>query len=421
LDTIEKTRPICEAGVVKYCVAVKDQVWPMFLEKVAPMLKSAELIAEQKQRNNRIGDIADCFQRSCQSQFGEKDAKGYDACLGNPVIMVESCKVEMERAGVKANDSDPVWVFVRQKLGALRIDACTVQIKECIQNENSCGNDYAKCVGPRGMDLDMVKKMCPLPKLTACAEDGKMQTNWEAQLNDIAMGLFLQIDNAAMDLCVAAIEEEVLRVCDSLDSCDKPFNSSKIGEVLELDAGGETEAIIVGLVDLTKFEYCNPSLEGDVCTASFAKVNAEGMPVKDGAGKIQTTEGLSKYPTLKITGEGADGAPYTGASKVKSLANMQAIKRQIDAVTSQLVMNPKIKGCTEGRDLSQISGEDKNTDARFPHMLDPYLGMVIMSGLTTADKNYRAQLIKLKKDAEAAMLAKAEDAATISGEVCWVK
>ncbi|MDR1826110.1 MAG: hypothetical protein LBQ49_00275, partial [Rickettsiales bacterium] len=31
LDTIEKTRPICEAGVVKYCVAVKDQVWPMFL------------------------------------------------------------------------------------------------------------------------------------------------------------------------------------------------------------------------------------------------------------------------------------------------------------------------------------------------------------------------------------------------------
>jgi hypothetical protein len=226
VDAINKARPVCEAGVVKFCVAVKDQVWPMFLERIAPSLKSAELIAENNQRQDTLKDISECFQKACKENMDPKDPDGsYDACLGQPQIMASNCKVVLDRAGVKlfnaqgafdtaAADKNQIWGFVKAKLGAMRVDACTVQVKKCLQDENRCGKDYAECVG---LDKKDILDMCPKEVLTACYENG--QNKSAAQLEDMIFGLLLNVDNAQQKVCEAEIEKKMLEVCKDTTNC----------------------------------------------------------------------------------------------------------------------------------------------------------------------------------------------------------
>lgn len=423
LTSIQSKRQICEATVVKNCVAVKDKVWDAFLADIAPTLKAAELIAEDNQRQNTLSDISDCFLNACKEHMDPKNKEGsYDMCLGNPGIVAKQCKVVLDRAGIAltctnsgqtgavlCSVTDPtnvgassVWNGVVAKLGAMRVDACTTQVKSCLTNENRCGENYQNCVGPRGMDLEMVKRMCPPAALTACAENGVMPTNFDEKLGELALGLFLQIDNAAMDACSAAIDEEVMKFCGSLTDCEMKWGASKIGEVLQLDAAAEDKVVITGLVDFSKFEYCNPSLV-DTCSG-------------------YVSPGGAKYPTVSINMNVNDANPYNGNSANLSLNNMKKIKQDVEVVTNQLIQNQKIKTCIEGRDISQIDGTDeKTTEGRFPRMLDQYLDMIMMSGMIKADENYRRQYEMLKKNAESSILGKIQDSMFISGGVCWIK
>ena len=44
-----------------------------FLRKVAPQVKSAELIAEDKARQDCIGNISSCFQKACKDTIDPND------------------------------------------------------------------------------------------------------------------------------------------------------------------------------------------------------------------------------------------------------------------------------------------------------------------------------------------------------------
>jgi hypothetical protein len=197
----------------------------MFLEKVAPMLKSAELIAEQKQRNNRITDLAKCFQDSCKAQFGDKDVEGYNLCLGDPENVAENCKVELQRAGMSdvfsangkfnKNNNNALWKSIRAKLAALQVDACTDQIKSCLTNENRCGEGYSKCFG---LDAADILSLCPKDALDGCAKDGVMKSVTELQ--DLITGLLLNVDNEFLRICEEEIEKEMTLVCGDTANCD---------------------------------------------------------------------------------------------------------------------------------------------------------------------------------------------------------
>ena len=215
LDSIQSKRQLCETTVVKNCVAVKDQVWPAFLVEIAPTLKSAELIAENNQRMNKLTDIADCFSKACRTQFGENDQAGYDACLGNPAIMASSCQVVMQRSGVQANDSDPTWGFVKAKLAAMRVDACTEQVKKCLINENRCGEDYANCFG---LDSTDIIEMCPQESLTACYENGVNRS--VEDLGSMITGILLNVDNAQQKACEQEIEAKMVEICGDTATCN---------------------------------------------------------------------------------------------------------------------------------------------------------------------------------------------------------
>ncbi|MDR2268839.1 MAG: hypothetical protein LBD94_01495, partial [Rickettsiales bacterium] len=177
LDNIQSKRKLCEATVTKNCVSVRAEVWPSFLVEIAPALKAAELLAEDSSRQSILENISACFQKACASKFDPKQAEDdYDACLGNPELMRETCKVVLEQAGIPISEvkntgsTNPIWKFVVAKLAAMRVDACTTAIKNALEDETACGKGFVACLSG---DAQMLREIIPPEKLVSCAKDGQ--------------------------------------------------------------------------------------------------------------------------------------------------------------------------------------------------------------------------------------------------------
>ena len=97
-----------------------------------------------------------------------------------------------------------IWGYVVDKLAAMRVDACTQEVKDCFTADTRCGENFQNCIG---MDYDYIHDICPLDSLVVCKAnnpDFKME-----DLDSMLMGLYLNIDNAALDQC-----QELVDKCD---------------------------------------------------------------------------------------------------------------------------------------------------------------------------------------------------------------
>ena len=146
-DMLMSKKPLCES-ITRSCVAVADQVWDTFLKEVAPQVKSAELIAEDKARQDCIGNISACFQKACKDNMDPDDKDGsYDMCLSRPGTMLNVCKIPLNNCGIDASSESKAaesnsWDVVVERLAAMRVNACTAEVKECLQSKDRCGEDY---------------------------------------------------------------------------------------------------------------------------------------------------------------------------------------------------------------------------------------------------------------------------------------
>ncbi len=222
-DTLYAKKPLCE-NVTKQCVAVADQVWDTFLREVAPQVKSAELIAENNIRQNCIGTISECFQKACKDTIDPNDPDGsYDMCLSRPEAMLNVCKIPLNACGIDASsaakaEESQIWQYVVARLASMRADACTTEVKECLQSTDRCGKDYAQCVG---LDTDTIVRMCPTEKLTACVEKYNGKTSdLDEYLSSVAQGIMLDIDNSMLTQCQNAADEAMVKVCGDTENCD---------------------------------------------------------------------------------------------------------------------------------------------------------------------------------------------------------
>ena len=223
-DALMSKKPLCES-VTKQCTKVASQVWDTFLKEVAPQLKSAEIIAEDNARQDCIGNISSCFQKACKDTIDPNDPDGsYDMCLSRPEAMLNVCKIPLNNCGINATSAKEaqksiIWDFVTARLAAMRVDACTTEVKECLTAEDVCGKDYLNCIG---LDTYTIVNMCRRDKLTACyskeyGDNDKAQAEY---IYSVAQGLILNIDNEMMAQCQKAANEAMIKVCGSTDSCD---------------------------------------------------------------------------------------------------------------------------------------------------------------------------------------------------------
>lgn len=350
IERLDAKRTMCER-VLDQCMLVRDNVWNAFLRESAPAIKLAEMRAESNMRQSCLTDITQCMHKACKEDIAGKGVASMDVCLTKPDMVKSFCKYQIEPCQDMAGAE--FWEYVQNKLLAMRVDACTTEVKECLLDEMRCGPDFANCIG---MDYDFIHELCPEEVLVACK-------GWD-KVDSIITGLYLNIDNKALDNCQKLVENKMMEICGSTTDCNRFASDDTIGTgSLQYQKDGAIHRVS-GMI-------------------SFGKINVmSGQNNSDDAGKID----IAEYSADLLDEELVTLYTLPVADRVvKEIENIQgAINRVIDMIES----DQKIQYCVKGRDLKQITGEDDTTDARFPNLLNQVKMQIAVAALRQAQDNY---------------------------------
>lgn len=382
MEILEAKRNICE-NVLDKCVAVRDMIWPDFLREAAPTIKVAELNAESKMRMSCLTDISDCIQKACKDDIVGKGVATMDSCLSRPEMVRSFCKVQVDTC----ERMEPlIWGYVKDKLAAMRVDACTAEVKECFTSEDRCGEDFSKCIG---MDYDYIHDICPIDKLVVCkANNPKFSMN---DLDSMLMGLYLNIDNSALETCQNLVDQKMMEICGSTTDCNKFASDDVIGTG---SLNYQKDGAIHRLTGMLSF--------GQIKTGNgmYKVKNMNGEEKVLGAGEIDLREYFEKIGQL--------GVPDKYLSVVDTVYyELENIQGTINRTIEMIEQDPKIQYCISGRDLSQITGRAEQTTARFPKLLNQVKMQIAIAALRQANDNYNKKyteyISKLSRESSADM------------------
>jgi hypothetical protein len=191
------------------------------------------------------------------------------------------------------------------------------------------------------------------------------------------MGLLLNIDSKLYEACKTAADEAMTAICGSTNDCTSPTNPW--GE----DFGTES----------LRTEKDEKS--GDFTIMGLT--NFAGARVVD----KEASEGeksLYKY-AIEFPATITDSSDPPQAKVLQMIEQgRQGVKNKIEMKLAELTNDKKIKECTEGKNMGQITSDGGTTTARFPNLTDTYMLAIIQSGLQVAAQNYAKQFNKLVKE-----------------------
>ena len=370
MEILNAKRPICE-HVLDQCVAVRDMVWPNFLRESAPTIKVAETQAESKFRQSCLTTISDCIQTACRDDIAGKGVATMDACLSRPEMARSFCKVEID----PCERMEPlIWGYVEDKLAAMRVDACTQEVKDCFTDETRCGPNFENCIG---MDYDYIHDICPIDTLVVCkANNPEFSMD---DLDEMLMGLYLNIDNAMMDQCQNLVDLKMSEICGSTTDCNRFASDDTLGAGSVRSQKDGDVYRVTGMISFGSIKM------GDIDGEST--FDADGNADTLEPGEIGVAEYIAKVRELNgdIESDNVDNEAII-ATIEEELNNIAGtINRTIDLIES----DPEIQYCIKGRDLSQITGEeDDSTDGRFPNLLNQVKMQIATAALRQAQDNY---------------------------------
>ncbi|MDR0967701.1 MAG: hypothetical protein LBL75_02620 [Rickettsiales bacterium] len=375
-ELLDSKRSICGRELDK-CVAVRDRVWTDFLREVAPSLHLAELNAESKQRSSCLSDISSCLQKACQDDIAGRGMATMDACLARPEMARSFCKVQIEPC--ERIDKN-IWTYVTSQLASRRIDRCTEEVKTCFTDR--CGTDFSECIG---LDYNYMHDICPLDKLVVCKQDRPDFSMKD--LDSMLMGLYAQIDNAALSNCQNLVKTKMQEICGSTNDCNKFAADDIMGAgSLSYQKKG-SDYVIQGLMSL-----------GNVSVGSALDPKSAGV--------VDVTDYMKNVKRI-----GANSGYTDAAKRVEN--ELTSIQGTINRVIELISADQQVRYCVEGRDLSQITGQaGTKTQARFPNLLNEYKQMISESALAKARDNY------VKKYAEVVAQAAKEADTDTANLIC---
>lgn len=377
MEVLSSKRTICE-NVLGQCVAVRDMVWPAFLREAAPTIKVAESAAESKFRQSCLTNISDCIQNACKDDIVGKGVDTMDACLSRPDMARSFCKVEID----PCERMEPlIWGYVVDKLAAMRVDACTQEVKDCFTADTRCGENFQNCIG---MDYDYIHDICPVDSLVVCKANNPAFSMDD--LDSMLMGLYLNIDNAALDQCQELVDRKMAEVCGSTTDCNKFAADDTIGAGSVRSQKDGTIYRVTGMISFGSIKM------GDAAGRTID--DGEGGMVRLGPGEI----GVGEY--LAQVRERNAGVPNSEAIIATIEEELNNIAGTINRTIEMIEQDPEIQFCVNGRDLSQITGKkNQKTSARFPNLLNQVKMQIAMSALRQAQDNYNAKFNKAVADA----------------------
>ena len=370
MEILSAKRPICE-NVLDQCVAVRDQVWPNFLRESAPTIKVAESIVESKFRQSCLGDISDCIQTACRDDIAGKGVATMDACLARPDMARSFCKVEID----PCERMEPqIWDYVKDKLAAMRVDACTQEVKDCFTADTRCGENFQNCIG---MDYEYIHNICPIDSLVVCKQNNP---NFSMDdLDDMLMGLYLNIDNAMMEQCQNLVDTRMAEVCGSTTDCNRFASDDTIGTGSLRSQKDGTVYRVTGMISFGSIKMGNADGE--------TTIDSDGDEIKLDPGEIAVEEYLAKIRETNANVENADGIISAIEEELNNIAG--TINRTIEMIEQ----DPEIQYCVNGRRLDQITGDvGASTTGRFPNLLNQVKMQIAVAALRQAQDNYNAKL-----------------------------
>lgn len=370
MEMLSAKRPICE-NVLDQCVAVRDQVWPNFLREAAPTIKVAESIVESKFRQSCLTNISECIQTACRDDIAGKGVATMDACLSRPEMARSFCKVEID----PCERMEPlIWGYVEDKLAAMRVDACTQEVKDCFTADTRCGPNFENCIG---MDYDYIHDICPIDSLVVCKANNP---NFSMDdLDDMLMGLYLNIDNAMVEQCQNIVDQKMAEVCGSTSDCNRFAADDTIGTGSLRSQKDGTTYRVTGMISFGSIKMGDS--DGETID------DGEGGTIKLGPGEIGVSEYIAKIRESNAGVENAEGIISAIEEELNNIAG--TINRTIDMIAE----DPEIQYCVNGRDLSQITGEkNASTTGRFPNLLNQVKMQIAISALRQAQDNYNTKL-----------------------------
>lgn len=371
MEMLESKRFICEK-VLDNCVAVRDFVWNDFLREAAPTIRLAESNIESQKRQSCLSDISNCIQKACKDDIAGKGVETMDACLARPDMARSFCKIQID----PCERMEPqIWDYVVSKLAAMRVDACTQEVKDCFTSEDRCGKDFANCIG---MDFDYIHDICPIDKLVVCKQakpDFAM-----SDLDEMLMGLYLNIDNKALENCQNLAEQKMVELCGSTNDCNAFAADEYLGTGSLRSQKQGTTYKVTGMISFGSIKM------GEMLIDEQRKVN----DLKPGEISVAEYVNVIKDNNKKAGDEAI-------ISSIEEELNN--IAGTINRTLSMLESDQQLQYCINGRDLAQIRGKDGRTTGRYPHLLDKYRVSIAMSALRKAQDNYNKKLEEYISDA----------------------
>ena len=360
-------------------------------------------------------DISDCIQKACKDDIVGKGTATMDACLARPDMARSFCKIQID----PCERMEPaIWDYVVSKLAAMRVDACTAEVKECLTD--ICGADYSKCIG---LDTETIGNMCPEEKLTACMSDYNKDTvrDYVAQ---IAQGVALQIDNDLFTACQNALDEATVKVCGDTDDCTN--------FALDENAGSRS----------FKYQVCKyDAIKGnEIVWTSDCRESADGISSKEvdqpngkgWAGKLsgivywgdieykQDKKGNYGFTTvdeyiqrMEAAGQKIDKENRDVIVDLVYGVEIRALENSVERTISAIESDPQVVYCMTGRQVEGFDGKKfgkiGKENARFPNLTNSLRERIATKALKKARENY------LKKyDEEMARMM--QDQAKMAGE-----
>ena len=388
MGILESKRFICEK-VLDNCVAVRNYVWNDFLREAAPTIRLAEQNIESQKRQSCLSDISNCIQKACKDDIVGKGTATMDACLARPDMARSFCKIQIE----PCERMEPqIWDYVVSKLAAMRVDACTQEVKDCFTAEDRCGKDFVNCIG---MDFKYIHDICPIDKLVVCKQakpDFKME-----DLDSMLMGLYLNIDNKALENCQNLAEQKMAELCGSTTDCNSFATDEFIGTSSVKSQKDGTTYRVTGMISF----------------GSIKMGDATGS-VTDG-GKVLKPGEIGVQDYIREVKKNNSNVPDSDAIISVIEEELKNIAGTINRTISLIESDQQIQYCINGRDLSQINGKgskDNSTVARFPNLLNQYRVMIGMAALRKAQDNYN------KKVSEAIEKASKDSSAEVAEYLC---
>jgi len=442
-DALMAKKPLCES-VTKSCVNVASQVWDTFLREVAPQVKNAELIAEDKARQDCIGNISDCFQKACKDTIDPNDPDGsYDMCLSRPGTMLNVCKIPLNACGIDATSEtaaakSDIWDFVVARLASMRVDSCTTEVKNCLQSDDRCGKDYTQCIG---LDTDTIIRMCPYDKLTGCqkmyGEDDIRGDAVYEELSTMVQGIMLNIDNAFLAECQAAADEAMIKVCGGTENCDALTVDENIGaRSLEYKICEYTMSETGLDLDYAKCRTNIDQIQDKELGRVEGSTSTELGPVTPFAGVL---DGTIYWESVQVADDGRLSSVDEYMAKIDDAKNMSAqqkdrikselavLQANIDAAINAIEADPKVQFCMTGREvqgMKRTDAEGKSTRtrigdksaARFPELTKQMRSIIATSALKIAKNNYYKKYDELNEKMLQDYAKMGERMAEIQGE-----